>query len=607
MCCGIIGVIAREGNVSRVIRESLKRLEYRGYDSVGIATKYNGRLFIKKDKGKIDDIHRKLNLDLMQGSIGIGHTRWATHGKPSRANSHPHLDCKKNIAVVHNGIIENFIELREQLTDEGHRFRSETDTEVIPHLIESFMENGETLQNAVQLALVRLHGAFAVVIIEGNSKQIVCARKDSPLVIGVGESALYCASDIPAFLPMTNKVLFVNDGDFIVLQEGGVKFSRIQGVSSSIQIRNPIEVDWTPEMAQKGGMPHFMLKEIHEQPKAMQNTLRIRPEDIEQLANQINDAGEIILTAAGTSFHACLYGGYIFTNLAKIKPQQIIASEFADKIGETLSEDSLIFAISQSGETSDTLSAVNYAKGYGAKVAAITNVVGSSITRVADPFIHTQAGPEIGVAATKTFLVQITALGLLGLGLAGIRGTLDPSEIKQLRQHLMKIPGMVGQIIEKQEEKIKITADSLAEKPNFLFLGRGINTPTAMEGALKLKEISYIHAEAYPAGESKHGPIALIEPGFPVVFIAPSDKTLDRMIGNIMEMKARGACIISVTDNKKIGNLSDHTFWIPPDIPSVFTPLPAIVPLQLFSYYAAIQRNYNPDMPRNLAKSVTVL
>ncbi|MFX1298272.1 MAG: isomerizing glutamine--fructose-6-phosphate transaminase, partial [Promethearchaeota archaeon] len=374
-----------------------------------------------------------------------------------------------------------------------------------------------------------------------------------------------------------------------------------------IQIRTPVEIDWTPEMAQKGGMPHFMLKEIHEQPKAVQNTLRIRSEEFEQLASLLNDANQVILTAAGTSFHACLYGGYLFAKLARLNSQQIISSELPEKLGETLTEKAIVLAISQSGETSDTLSAINFTKGYGAKISAITNVVGSSITRSADQFIYTRAGPEIGVAATKTFLVQIATLALLGLNVAKVRGTLNDSEVREFQKHLLNIPHFIEQLIEKQEDYIKITADLLAAKPNFLFLGRGINTATAMEGALKLKEISYIHAEAYPAGESKHGPIALIEADFPVVFIAPSDNTFDRIIGNIMEMKARGARILSVTDNQKVRDLSNHTFWIPSLIPDIFTPLVSIVPLQLFSYYSAIRRNHNPDKPRNLAKSVTVL
>jgi glucosamine--fructose-6-phosphate aminotransferase (isomerizing) len=606
--CGIIGVLTTgEGETARVIRESLKRLEYRGYDSVGIATQSNGRLYIKKDKGKIDDVHRKLNFDNLPGNVGIGHTRWATHGEPSRVNSHPHTDCKNRVAVIHNGIIENFMELRDQLLDEGHKFQSQTDTEVIPHLIESLLDEEDSIEEAVQSALSKIIGSYAVVVIEKNSQKLICARKESPLVVGIGESALYCASDIPAFLPMTNRVVLVNDGDFVVLEEGEVKIARIHGESIPVQIREPVLIDWTPEMAQKGGMPHFMLKEIHEQPKAVQNTLKIRPEKIEHLATLLNESPNIVLTAAGTSYHACLYGAYLFANLAKINTQHVISSEFSEKMGETINEDSIILAVSQSGETSDTLSAVHYAKSHGAKITAVTNVMGSSITRTADHFIYTLAGPEIGVAATKTFVVQITMLALLGLSLAEIRGICDASEIQELRNQLMNIPLDIEQIIEKQEDYIKTTADLLARKPNFLFLGRGINTPTAMEGALKLKEISYIHAEAYPAGESKHGPIALVEPDFPVVFIAPSDNTLDRLLGNVMEMKARGACIISVTDNNKIQGLSDYIFSIPQGIASIFTPILNVIPLQLFSYYAAIKRNFNPDKPRNLAKSVTVL
>ncbi len=606
--CGIIGVLTTdEGNTARIIRESLKRLEYRGYDSVGIATQYNGRLYIKKDKGKIDDINRKLNFDTLPGSLGIGHTRWATHGEPSRSNSHPHMDCKNRIAVVHNGIVENFIELREQLIEEGHKFQSQTDTEVIPHLIENFLDEKDSLEEAVQSALPKLVGTYALAIIEKDSQKMVCARKESPLVIGIGESALYCASDIPAFLPMTNRVVFINDGDLVVLQPADIKMTRIHGQPSPIQIREPVLIDWTAEMAQKGGMPHFMLKEIHEQPKAVQNTLKIREDEIQHLATLLNESNNLILTAAGTSYHACLYGGYLFANLAKLNANHVISSEFAEKLGDTINDTSVILAISQSGETSDTLSAIGYAKNHGAKITAITNVIGSSITRATDYFLYTLAGPEIGVAATKTFVVQITMLALLGLTLAEIRGVYDKSEIRQLHNQLMNIPLHIEQIIEKQEDYIKMTADILAQKPNFLFLGRGINTPTAMEGALKLKEISYIHAEAYPAGESKHGPIALVEPEFPVVFIAPSDNTLDRILGNVMEMKARGARIISVTDNAKIQSLSDYIFSIPQGIASIFTPILNVIPLQLFSYYAAVKRNYNPDKPRNLAKSVTVL
>jgi glucosamine--fructose-6-phosphate aminotransferase (isomerizing) len=607
MCCGIIGVLAVNNKaVSRVIRESLKRLEYRGYDSVGIATKANSRLHLRKDKGKIDEIHRKLNLDTLPGSLGIGHTRWATHGVPSQVNSHPHTDCRNQIAVVHNGIVENFLELREELIETGHRIRSQTDTEVIPHLIEASMEDGQSLEDATQSALEKIHGTYAIAVIEKGARKIVCARKESPLVLGIGKSALYCASDIPAFLPMTNRVLFLNDGDIAVLERGEIKLNRIRGFPPKIQIRDPTVVDWTPEMAQKGGMPHFMLKEIHEQPKAVQNTLRIRQEAIDQLIAKLNDAREVILTAAGTSYHACLYGGYAFARLAKQNSQQIISSEFSEQVGETLGQGTVILAVSQSGETSDTLSALNMAKDRGATILGITNVVGSSITRVADRFVYTLAGPEIGVAATKTFLVQISTLALLGLSLAEARGTLDTSEIQRYRGELQKMPSAIEQIIEKQEEYVKATADRLAHKPNFLFLGRGINTPTAMEGALKLKEISYIHAEAYPAGESKHGPIALIEPDFPVVFIAPGDSTLDRITGNIMEMKARGARIIGVTDNQRVHELSDHTFWIPKGVPDLFTPLVNVISLQLFAYYSAIRRNHNPDMPRNLAKAVTV-
>ncbi|MCD6164030.1 MAG: glutamine--fructose-6-phosphate transaminase (isomerizing) [Candidatus Odinarchaeota archaeon] len=604
--CGIIGIVSNDRHVASLLRECLKRLEYRGYDSVGITTIYNSTLHTKKDKGKIDEIHQKLNFDTLPGHIGIGHTRWATHGPPSKRNAHPHMDCTRKIAVVHNGIIENFLELRKQLEEKGHVFQSDTDTEVIPHLIEEYIATGYNLADAVREALKQLKGSYAIAVIYAEEPdKIVCARKDSPLVIGIGEKAVYCASDIPAFLPMTNKVIFLNDGELAILTPYSVTVQNLEGEVLTKEIKI---INWTAEMAQKGGFPHFVLKEIHEQPRAIRDTLRTRQEYVDVFVESIMKAKRIYFVAAGTSYHAGLTATYMFSKLAKTYSQAVIASEFPEFIGETLDEDTVIVAITQSGETADTLTAVRHATKYGAKILAITNVLGSSITRHAHHTFYMQAGPEIGVVATKTFTTQLATLALITINLARQNGALTDMEAKQLFEELYQIPAKVKEIIETHEERAKTLAEKCYLKNNFYFLGRGISTATALEGALKLKEISYIHAEGYPAGESKHGPIALIEPGYPCVFIAPMDETHKHIIGNIMEMKARGAEIIAVIDksDQDVLQLADTAFKMP-STPAIFTPITYIIPLQLFAYYVAVKRGVDPDKPRNLAKSVTVV
>jgi len=604
--CGIIGIVSNDRHVASLLRECLKRLEYRGYDSVGMTTIYNSTLHTKKDKGKIDEIHQKLNFDTLPGHIGIGHTRWATHGPPSKRNAHPHVDCTRKIAVVHNGIIENFLELRKQLEEKGHVFQSDTDTEVIPHLIEEYIALGYNLADAVREALKQLKGSYAIAVIYAEEPdKIVCARKDSPLVIGVGEKAVYCASDIPAFLPMTNKVIFLNDGELAILTPYSVTVQNLEGEVLTKEIKI---INWTAEMAQKGGFPHFVLKEIHEQPRAIRDTLRTRQEYVDVFVESIMKAKRIYFVAAGTSYHAGLTATYMFSKLAKTYSQAVIASEFPEFIGETLDEDTVIVAITQSGETADTLTAVRHAMKYGAKILAITNVLGSSIIRLAHHTFYMQAGPEIGVVATKTFTTQLATLALITINLARQNGALTDMEAKQLFEELYQIPVKVKEIIETHEERAKTLAEKCYLKDNFYFLGRGISTATALEGALKLKEISYIHAEGYPAGESKHGPIALIEPGYPCVFIAPMDETHKHIIGNIMEMKARGAEIIAVIDksDQDVLQLADTAFKMP-STPAIFTPITYIIPLQLFAYYVAVKRGVDPDKPRNLAKSVTVV
>ncbi|MFX0169185.1 MAG: glutamine--fructose-6-phosphate transaminase (isomerizing) [Candidatus Hodarchaeota archaeon] len=609
--CGITGAIHITRTVAPFLRESLKRLEYRGYDSSGIATASKGMLFIKKDKGKIDEIHQRLNFDNLPGVIGIGHTRWATHGAPSKDNAHPHTDCHNQIAVVHNGIIENYQELREQLTDNGHHFISQTDTEVVPHLIEDALTDSPHLDQAVAQVLPKLEGSYALVVLKAQGNELVCARKESPLVIGLGNNGIYCASDVPAFLPKTRKTLILEDNELAHLTIQGALLSRFTdtGTLSQVPLRSPIEVQWTIEMAQKGGYPHFMLKEIHEQPRALRDTLRIRSSAFENFAEILHNHRNILLIAAGTSYHATLAAKYMFSQISNRLVHSVIASEGTATTATSLGEDTAVLAVTQSGETIDTLHAVKHLKQQGSTILALTNTVGSSITRLADNVLYTQAGPEIGVAATKTFATQLASISSLSIHLGALAGIQKKSEQKQLQDALNQFPALIESVIRNQESMIKAVAQQYITKSNFFFLGRGISTATALEGALKIKEIAYVHAEGYPAGESKHGPIALVEPGFPVIFIAPHDTTRQHLEGNIMEMKARGAQIISLcsTEDKAILALSDQAIPLP-SLPShYFSPICYVVPLQLLAYYAAILRGHNPDQPRNLAKAVTVL
>jgi glucosamine--fructose-6-phosphate aminotransferase (isomerizing) len=563
---------------------------------------------MKKDKGKIEEVHMKLNLDEMPGSIGIGHTRWATHGIPSMYNSHPHFDCSNEIAVVHNGVIDNFLELRKELASKGHKFGSETDTEVIPHMIEDYMADGMNLTEAITEVTKRIEGTYAIVAMTTKEYgRIVCTRDGNPLVLGRKEDTTYVSSDIPAFLPMTNDMILLLDGEIATLDTEGVVIRKLS--DGTIVDREIIEISWTADQAQKGGFPHFMLKEIHEQPDAIRNTLHLRPEILKDAAQLILESRNVYFLAMGTSGHAAMAGKHMFASLAGILPRFELASEFPDTVYGALSESDCIVAITQSGETTDTLSSLKYAKGFGTKVIAITNVVGSSVTRIADHTIITQAGPEIGVAATKTFMVQLTSLAQLALVLGELTGSVDKKILKEKRKGLEKLPEIISEVISRNEEQARRLAGLLHDKPSLLFLGRGISQSTSEEGALKLKEIAYNHAEAYSAGQSKHGPIALVHDGYPVIFVAPRDETRNRIIGNIMEMKARGASIISVIErnDEELESLSDHSFTIPSGIDSEFSVMPYVVPLQLFSYYMARRKGYDPDKPRNLAKSVTVL
>jgi glucosamine--fructose-6-phosphate aminotransferase (isomerizing) len=607
--CGIFGCILKEGTAAPLIHQALKRLEYRGYDSVGEATIHDGKLHIKKDGGKIDEVHRVHNLDDLPGSIGVGHTRWATHGAPLMVNAHPHTDCGGQIAVVHNGIIENFAELKLELEGKGHIFQSRTDTEVIAHLIEEAFKTNPSLrlEDAVLEAVRRLEGSYAIAVISPKEPdKIVCARRESPLVLGIGENALYCASDIPAFLPLTNKAVIIEDGELVTLSLEGFEIRKIADLSPVM--REPKLIDWTPEMAVKQGYPHFMLKEIHEQPACLRNTLRLQEHYLDLMATFLDRAKEVFLVACGTSYHACLAASYMFSKLAFLATYPVIASEFIEQHGKSVNIDSTILAVSQSGETADTLAAVNVARQRAATILGLTNVIGSTLTRVSRVYISQQSGPEIGVAATKTFTSQLSVLAQLALRLAKKRGKISQDEMDFIEAKLRKLPNIVETVITTQEAKVKAIAKKYKDAKVFFFLGRGISTATAYEGRLKLMEIAYIPAIAFPAGESKHGPISLVEEGFPVVFICPKDDTHKTIIGNIMEMKARGASIIAVIEegDEEVKRLTDNYIEVPKGIPDVLSPIPFVVPLQLLAYYMAVERGYDPDKPRNLAKSVTV-
>jgi len=607
MMCGIFGCVLKNGDAAPIIHAALKRLEYRGYDSVGEVTIHEGKLFIKKDQGKIGEVHAIHNLDDLPGRIGIGHTRWATHGAPTEVNAHPHTDCNEQIAVIHNGIIENFSSLKKELEEHGHIFRSKTDTEIISHLIEERLNEGLTFVEAVRSAVERLDGSYAIAAVSlKEPDEIICARKESPLVVGVAENAVYCASDIPAFLPLTNTAVIVEDGELVVLSDKGYEIRKL--ADGSLVSRKPEVIDWSPEMAEKKGYPHFMLKEIHEQPLCLRNTLRLQEQYLDLMTTFLDRAGEVFLVACGTSYHACLAASYMFSKLAMLATHPIIASEFVEQHGRAINIDSVLLAVSQSGETADTLGAVECARQRAATVLGLTNVIGSTLTRVARAYVCQQSGPEIGVAATKTFTSQLSVLSQLALRLAKKRGKVSHVEIEQLEEKLEQIPDIVEKVIETQEEKIKQLAKKYRDKQCFFFLGRGVSSASALEGRLKLLEIAYAPALAFPAGESKHGPISLIEPGFPVIFVCPKDDTRKTIVGNIMEMKARGASIIAVVEegDEEIKGLADDYIEIPGGLPEVLSPIPYVIPQQLFAYYMAVERNCDPDQPRNLAKSVTV-
>lgn len=607
--CGIVGYIGKR-NSQEILLDGLKKLEYRGYDSAGVAVYTADGLQIKKAKGRIANLESKLGETPLNGSVGIGHTRWATHGKPSDVNSHPHTDNSLKFSVVHNGIIENYIALKEELISKGHVFVSETDTEVISHLIASLYE-GDILK-AVQKAVKHMTGAFALgVLTEFEPDRLVAVRQASPLIIGIGEGENFIGSDIPAILEYTRNVFILNDGEMALLTRDAVELMTLEGNFIS---REMFHVDWDIVTAEKAGFDHFMLKEIYDQPKAYRDTMgsRIAPDGKSVTLNELTITPEAIrkisrvhIVACGTAFHAGMVGKYVIEKMARIPVETDVASEYRYR-SPIITKDTLVIVVSQSGETADTLAALREAKRCGAHVLAITNVVGSSVAREANDIITTWAGPEIAVASTKAYTSQLIGFYLLGLHLAQTLGTQTPEEIAEVITAMKELPAQVSEILE-QAEALKVVAEEMAKHDNLFFIGRGLDYAVALEGSLKLKEISYIHSEAYAAGELKHGTLALIEDDIPVIALATQHELLEKTVSNIKEVKARGANVlgIAVEGETELQKSVDSTFIIPKTL-DVLTPALSVIPLQLLSYYASLARGNDVDKPRNLAKSVTV-
>ena len=604
---GIFGCILKDGNAAPIIHSALKRLEYRGYDSAGEATAHKNKLFIKKDVGRVDEVHAQHDLNDLPGKIGLGHIRWATHGAPSRENAHPHVDCNKQIAVVHNGIIENFTELKRELENLGHTFRSKTDSEVIPHLIEENLKKRLPLIEATRETINRLEGSYAIAVIYAKEPdKIISFQKESSLTIGIAKNAAYPASDIPTFLPLTKRAVTIENQEFAVVSDGKYEIRKI--TDWSLVPREPKLIKWVPEKAEKLGYSHFMLKEIHDQPSSIRSTLRLQDQYLELMTTFLDRAKEVFLVACGTSYHACLAASYMFSKLAFLSSHPVAASEFIEQQGKSINIDSTILAVSQSGETTDTLAAVEHARLHAATILGLTNVIGSTLTRVSRVYICPQSGPEVGVAATKTFTAQLCALAQLTLGLAKKRGKISHTEMEWLEEKMEQIPDAVETIIQTQEERIRQIARKYRDKEFFLFSGRGISLATALEGTLKLLETNYIPSMTFPAGEKEHGPIGLVEQGFPAVFICPRDETHEKIVGDIREIKDRGASIIAIIEegDEEIKALVDDHIEIVKGIPEILSPIMCVIPLQLFAYYMAVERGLDPDRPRHLTKAVTV-
>jgi glucosamine--fructose-6-phosphate aminotransferase (isomerizing) len=611
--CGIIGYIGSKPVVP-VLLEGLRRMEYRGYDSAGVAVVSPEGIALRRSAGKLANLENAIRTQPVDGLYGVGHTRWATHGRPTEENAHPHRDCTGRIVVVHNGIIENYLELKEELQAQGHEFKTETDTEIVAHLVEREMQ-ADGLENAVRRALKLMRGMFALVLVSvDDPEKIVAVRNGPPIVVGLGQDEFFVASDIPAILAHTRDVVFLGDEEMAVITRSGVSFTDFSGraVSKTTQ-----RVLWDPIAAEKGGHKHFMLKEIYEQPAAARDTIlgRVSLDQGHVFLEEVNISDstfraleKVTIVACGTSWHAGLVGKYLIEALAQVPVEVDYGSEYRYR-NPIVANRELAIAITQSGETADTLAALREARRKGASTIAICNVVGSMATREAEGTVYTHAGPEIGVASTKAFTSQLVALQLLALYLAQVRGTLSSSEIRRHIEELLQMPHILEQALKASAATAKV-AERFYSRSDFLFLGRGINYPIALEGALKLKEISYIHAEGYPAGEMKHGPIALIDEQMPVVALAPADHVFEKMIGNVQEAKARGGSVIAITtagDSKMTAVLDTRDVMLPmPATTPLLTPIVMTVPLQLLAYHIAVRRGCDVDQPRNLAKSVTV-
>ena len=610
--CGIVGYIGRK-EAFPIIIKGLKRLEYRGYDSAGVAL-LNGDMTVFKKAGKVSDLETIVDGGKTHANIGIGHTRWATHGEPNDTNAHPHLSQSGNLAVIHNGIIENYAAIKEELTKRGYIFHSDTDTEVLVNLIEEVQKKENTsLDNAVRIALNEVVGAYAIVVLnKNNPDQLLAARKGSPLVIGIGEDEFFIASDATPIIEYTKNVVYLDEQEYAIINRNGSYQIRTLGnIEKSPEIQ---KLEFSLETIEKGGFEHFMLKEIYEQPRAIEDSLRgrmsasqgwIKLGGFNEYSNRISRAERFIITACGTSWHSGLIGEYMIEDLARVPVEVEYASEFRYR-NPIITEHDVVIAISQSGETADTLAAINLAKERQALIYGICNVIGSSIARTSHAGSYTHAGPEIGVASTKAFATQVSLITLIALKMAEVRGTIATSRMREILYELENIPKKIEETLQ-LDAQIKEIAAIYKDATNFLYLGRGYNFPVALEGALKLKEISYIHAEGYPAAEMKHGPIALIDENMPVVFLATNKSAYEKIISNIQEVKARKGKIIAVVNkgDTHIRELADHLIEVP-ETEEILSPLITIVPLQLLAYHIAIMRGCNVDQPRNLAKSVTV-
>jgi glucosamine--fructose-6-phosphate aminotransferase (isomerizing) len=612
--CGIIGYIGQQ-QVLPILIDGLRRLEYRGYDSAGVAVLRNGQIELRRSAGKLARLEEVIASHPLEGDYGIGHTRWATHGRPTEENAHPHIDCTGRVVVVHNGIIENYLDLKHQLQKEGHKFVTETDTEIVAHLIEREMKE-DGLENATRRALLYMRGLFALVLMSADDPhKIVTVRNGPPIVVGLGDGEFFVASDIPAILSHTRDVVFLGDEEMAIITPAGVEFTDYSGRAVS---NKSTRVAWDPVMAEKAGYKHFMLKEIFEQPMAIKETVlgrasvesgKVFLHEIRIPDEVLRETERVVILACGTSWHAALVAKFMIESIARIPVDVDYGSEYRYR-DPIVSENTLAVVITQSGETADTLAALREARKKGARSISICNVVGSMATRETEGTVYTHAGPEIGVASTKAFTSQLVALHLLALYLGQVRGTLTPDEARPHIEGLTQLPLLLEQVL-RTEPLVEEIAKRFHQRSDFLFLGRGINYPIALEGALKLKEISYIHAEGYPAGEMKHGPIALIDDQMPIVTIAPDDHVFEKMIGNIQEAKARGGSVIVLASENQHGikDLLDpaQDFLLTvPDAHPLITPVLMVVPLQLLSYHIAVRRGCDVDQPRNLAKSVTV-